>query len=236
MMGAMTDQRALLSLLEAATDRLLRTVHALPDEAFAEPSALPAWRRAHVVAHLALNGEALAAALAGVAVGQEVAMYPSQEARDAGIAELAATSPALLRSRLRTAVRGFSGALSLVPPDAMETVIHRLPGSARTFRPADAVGMRLRETEIHHADLAASYAHTDWDRTFAEHLVATVTARETAPFVVRATDTSQEWTTAAGTGPVVSGTVADLGWWLTGRGGEDRLEVSGGPMPTIGKW
>lgn len=236
MMGAMTDRHDLLPLLDDATVRLLATVDALTDEELAAPSGLPSWTRAHVVAHLALNGEALAAALAGVAVGREVPMYPSQAARDDAIDELAGHDPAELRARLRTATRGFAGAVSLVPDGGWDTVIHRLPGSATTFTADDTIGMRLRETEIHHADLAAPYAHTDWPRPFAEHLVATIAPRQPEAFAVRATDTGGEWRTAGGDGPVVSGSVSDLGWWLTGRGGEDRLEVSGGPMPTIGKW
>lgn len=238
-MVPMSDPLALLPMLDTANRRLLASVDALADAAFAEPSALPDWSRAHVVAHLVLNGEAMAAAVTGVAVGKEVAMYPSQEARDAGVEELSGHPADELRTRLRTAMRGFAGALSLVPEDRWETIIPRLPGSSRTFVASDMVARRLTETEVHHADLAAGYTHHDWDPEFARFLVGRLSAQQSTPCTLRATDLDHgdtEWRTADGEGPTVSGSVADLGWWLTGRGGEDRLTVSGGPMPTIGKW
>src|SRR3954451_15483752 len=48
-----------LQAVEAASDRLLATVEGLTVAGFAEPSVLPDWTRAHVVAHLALNAEGL---------------------------------------------------------------------------------------------------------------------------------------------------------------------------------
>ena len=45
--------------LRDADHRLVRTVDGLSDEQLAAPSLLPGWTRAHVVAHLALNAEAL---------------------------------------------------------------------------------------------------------------------------------------------------------------------------------
>ena len=50
-------------LLPEATQRLVRTVDGLDDDALAAPSGLPDWTRAHVVAHLALNAEGLASVL-----------------------------------------------------------------------------------------------------------------------------------------------------------------------------
>ena len=40
--------------------------------------------------------------------------------------------------------------------------IERTPGGDRTFAGAASRGMRLREVEIHHADLDAGYTHADW--------------------------------------------------------------------------
>ncbi|MEP9383147.1 maleylpyruvate isomerase family mycothiol-dependent enzyme [Nocardioides sp. KR10-350] len=230
----MSDPRDPRTLLDAATEQLLATVDGLPEAALAEPSGLPDWSRGHVVAHLVLNGEALAAALAGVAAGMDVPMYASQDARDGDIDDLATHPPAELRTRLHTAVRGFAGALALVPPDAWGTTIRRTPAGDKTFTAGDTISMRLTETEIHHADLAAGYSCADWSPEFSAHLVAR-RVRQHAPVRLVATDTGEEWMAGDG-GPVVSGSVADLGWWLTGRGGVDRLTAEGGPLPTIGNW
>ena len=54
----MTDPTQ-LELLAAANQRLVRVVDALDDATFATPSLLPDWTVGHVVAHLALNGEAV---------------------------------------------------------------------------------------------------------------------------------------------------------------------------------
>ena len=53
-------------LLQEATRRLVRAVDGLDDNAYAEPSGLPGWTRGHVLAHLTLNAEGLAAALSGI--------------------------------------------------------------------------------------------------------------------------------------------------------------------------
>ena len=61
---------SVVHLLESATRRLVRSVDAMTDDQFAEPSLLPGWTRGHVVAHLTLNAEGLAGALEGVHEGR----------------------------------------------------------------------------------------------------------------------------------------------------------------------
>ena len=94
----MPDPR-LVELLDSGTRRLVRSVDGMSDEQWQEPSLLPGWSRAHVVAHLTLNAEGLAAALEGVHESRQVPMYRSSEARDADIAELARASTSELRDR-----------------------------------------------------------------------------------------------------------------------------------------
>ena len=53
-------------------------------------------------------------------------------------------------------------------------------------------------------------------------------------FAVRATDLDRTWTAGADT-PLVTGTAADLGWWLTGRGTGEGLDADGG-VPELGPW
>jgi maleylpyruvate isomerase len=226
--------------LHEATQRLVRTVDALPPDAWAGPSLLPGWSRAHVVAHLTLNAEGLAGALAGVVAEEAVPMYASQEARDADIDELATHDVADLRDRMFASTTTFADAFAAVPEDRLSVTIERTPGSDRTFPAGAAETMRWREVEIHHADLASSYDRSSWPAPFLLHLVETASQRPGVPggLVLQAVDLDHRWTTGdpdTQTDPVtVSGLAADLGWWLTGRGTGEGLTVDRGELPQIG--
>jgi maleylpyruvate isomerase len=232
----MTDLETQRALLDEASARLLATVGGLEDEAYAASSALPGWTRAHVVAHLTLNGEGLATALDGVRRGRQVPMYRSDDARDADIADLATAAPAELRERLTASCHAYAAAWDALPEQSRSTRIERVAGSPLTFSAAATLGMRLRETEVHHVDLASAYDRSQWPAVFGEHLVRAMTKRVDGSFRLAATDTGAEWTCGSGEGPRVSGAAVDLGWWLTGRGGEDRLTSEDGDMPGIEEW
>ena len=238
----MSDAYADPALLAEASQRLIRTVDRLEDAAWAEPSGLPGWSRAHVVAHLALNAEGLAGALGGIVQGEPLAMYASQESRDRDIDDLAEAGPEELRTRLLGATTDLADALAALPDDARSTRIERVPGGP-TFRAGSAPDMRLREVEIHHADLGAGYTHADWTPDFAAKVIDSMGKRDAThqPFTARATDADRSWSfgeTAGpeGAGPTVSGTSAALAWWLTGRGEGDGLTSDGGELPGIEAW
>jgi len=224
-------------LLHESTQRLVRTVDSLPDDAFGEPSGLPAWTRGHVVAHLTLNAEGLAGALTGLVQDEPTPMYRSQDSRDDDIDKLAAAEPSELRDRLLGATTGFADAVAAVPDDAWGTPIERVPGGP-TFRAGAVPGMRLREVEIHHVDLAAGYSRSDWPLPFATLLLDSMAKRgaSSEPFRVRPNDVDRLWTFGDGGGPTVTGTAADLGWWLTGRGSGEGLTSDSGTLPGIGAW
>lgn len=223
-------------LLPDATRRLIRTADGLSDDDYAAPSGCPGWTRGHVLAHLALNAEALAGALAGIVEGERVPMYAAQEDRDADIEELAAAGPTVIRSRLLGACTDVVDAFAALPEDQRDTTIDRVPGG-RSFAAGEVPGMRLREVEIHHADLAAGYGPSDWSPEFATLLLDGMEARggETTAFQAHATDLDRTWSYGAG-GPTVSGRGSDLGWWLTGRGDGAGLTSDGGALPQIGTW
>ncbi len=221
-----------LGLLNDATARLLNTVDGLTDSRWSEPSLLPGWTRAHVVAHLALNAEGLARAAGGVTSGGRVPMYDSNESRDEDIDKLATGSPTELRERLATGCRGFTGAVAELTPERLDTMVERTPGGP-TFPARDLVDMRWREVEIHHADLDAGYSPADWSADFADHLLplAAWDRGTEHDLVLRTPD--GEVAVGAGTGTAISGTAADLAWWLVGRGHGDGLS---GEVPTLGPW
>jgi maleylpyruvate isomerase len=228
--------RRVADLLPEANRRLVRTADGLADDELTAPSGLPGWSRAHVLAHLALNAEALTGVLHGIVEGRRVPMYPSQDVRDGEIDELAAKDPAAIRSRLLGSGTELSDAIAGVPDDRWDTTVERVP-DGRTF-PAGAVpGMRLREVEIHHVDLAAGYDRTSWTPAFAEHVLDALLVRggASAPFSAYASDLGRTWTYGEA-GPTVTGTGRDLAWWLTGRGAGEGLSSESGELPQVGAW
>lgn len=234
----MTDV-ALVSpaLLADADRRLVRTVDGLTAEDLAVPSLLPGWTRAHVVAHLTLNAEALDRVLTARRTGDPRPMYDSQEGRDADIEALARAEHAELRERLFAATTLFEQAYAAMTVGDAQAHFERTPGG-QTIRVGNAPLMRLREVEIHHADLGAGYSHTDWPPEFSAVLIESMTAfRDGPPFRVLARDLARTWQLGDGEGgPVVAGDAADLGWWLTGRGNGEGLDSDTGTLPDMGAW
>lgn len=228
-----------LDRLHQSEQRLLRSVDSLAPDAWPEPSVLPGWSRAHVVAHLALNAEGLAAAIDGLAHERVVPIYESDERRDSDIDELAATGPAEIRARLFAGGQQVRDALAQLDAEQWEASLHRLPDGP--LWPVGTVpDTRRREVEIHHADLAADYSHTDWPDDFSIELLDAVVgdhanSADSPGFTVRATDSRRRWRVGA-EHPVVEGTAADLGWWLVGRGSGEGLTCDTGALPRLGPW
>jgi len=231
------DVPARLQAVEAASDRLLATVEGLSDAGFAERSVLPDWTRAHVVAHLALNAEGLAAALSGLAAGEPRPIYASDEARDGDIDALAATDPELVRVRLHTGVVAFADAVRRMPMKSWSGTVDRLPGGPQ-LPAVETLHMRHREVEIHHADLDAGYSHTDWPAPFVGDLLDVVARDQSGsgPFTAVATDLGRPWSVGEGDGPEVRGTGSALGWWLVGRGAGEGLTSEAGTLPELAPW
>ena len=122
-----------------------------------------------------------------------------------------------------------------MPDDAWSGRFDRTSDSEGTL-PLDAVPlMRVREIEIHHADLGAGYTADQWPTTFAEVVVDGMVKRlDPDPgFRVAPLDSDRSWDV----GPVdersavVTGPVAQVAWWLTGRAPGDQVSCSRGGSP-----
>src|ERR1700712_505507 len=223
--------------LETSATALIRTVDALGAEELAAPSLLPGWTRAHVVAHLALNGTALAGVMDAILREEPVAMYEADEQRDTDIEELAGAAQADLFDRLLAATTLFREAVEAMDEKAWTGTFSRTPGTAPV--PAATIPqMRRREIEIHHADLGAVYAREDWPQDFVLELldVVCVDQASAGPFTAHASDLDRAWEVGGPGGPTVTGTGADLGWWLCGRGEGGGLSSDAGPLPRLGPW
>lgn len=221
--------------LAAATDRLLATARALPTPDWAGPSLCAGWTRAHVLAHLALNAESLAGVLRGIRDGAPVTMYTSDRARDEDIAELATAAPEAVVERLVTGCAALAEVVDVAAGLAPGSTFERTPGGR--LMPADAVPhLRLREVEIHHADLDAGYGPADWPPATATAFLHDDAARYDGPgFHVVATDEPARWTfgSPAADAATVSGPLGALAWWATGRTAAPVVSSTTGTLPSL---
>ncbi len=221
--------------IEAATDRLLATAGRLRDDEWPAPTECAGWGRAHVLAHLALNAEGLAGAVRGLLEGRPTQMYASDTARDADIETLAAQPASTIRDRLRASAETFAEAVAGVPGLAPDATFERTPGG-RTMLARGVPFLRLREVEIHHADLRAGYTHADWPQETAVRIFEHDAERyDGPPLTADATDLGRTYALGSpgDDDPVVSGPVSALAWWLTGRDPGDLLTSTTGAEPEM---
>ena len=78
-------QRAVYDQIDQATQRLLDDARLIPEADLRAPSLLPGWTRAHVLAHVARDADAMRNLLAGARSGQDRPGYASAQAREADI-------------------------------------------------------------------------------------------------------------------------------------------------------
>src|SRR4051812_27091611 len=212
--------------------RVARLVAGMADDDLAAPSALPDWSRAHVVAHLARNADALVNLLDWARTGVETPMYPSREERNAGIDRTAALSPADLKADFSKACAGFAAAVETTPAEAWTAPLRNRQGGEIL---ASAVPwMRAKEIWVHGVDLAAGLTFADAPADFCAALVddvlATFTGRGEAPVVTLvATDVDRTWGAGAAR---LQGPVSAIAAWLT-RGEDAALS---GPVPPAPRW
>ncbi|WP_192796722.1 maleylpyruvate isomerase family mycothiol-dependent enzyme [Serinicoccus kebangsaanensis] len=198
------------------------TLAALEDPALAAPSALPGWSRSHVVAHVALNAEALLNLLTWARTGVETPMYASPEARDADIEELAASDAQLVRARSERAASELDDAFAALGEQDWEARVRVRQG---TEIPASVVPwLRVREVYLHALDLDGAATDEDLPRDVASALVEDASRQrsrdETHPSLVlreQAGDACWEIGRPGPDAPVVVGDVRALAAWVTGR-------------------
>ncbi|MDP9817063.1 maleylpyruvate isomerase [Spirilliplanes yamanashiensis] len=229
------DPLVLMTEVDRATQRLLRTAEGLDDAGVAAPSGLPGWTRGHVLTHVARNADAYANLLRGAATGADVPGYASPEARAEGIEAGHARPLAEQLADIRAAHERFAEQAAAVPAGAWPRVLQA------TGHPAAMVPWaRLREVEVHHADLAAGYTPAHWPEAFALRLLREVLdgLHEGPPLVLRPDALGHPLVVGdPAAAPVVSGPAWALAAWLTGRGDGAALTVSpDGELPTPPRW
>jgi maleylpyruvate isomerase len=147
----------------------------LSSETVREPSGLPGWTRAHLVAHINGNADALTHLIRWAATGVETRMYSSPEERDEGI-QKGSLLPAqdLLAWFVRSATTLNRGMDILGPQQWGAQVI---TAQGRKVSATEIPWLRARELMVHAVDLAVGLNFVDLPVDFLELLVEDIVAK-----------------------------------------------------------
>ncbi|GAA1818913.1 mycothiol-dependent maleylpyruvate isomerase NagL [Luedemannella flava] len=223
------DQGATLPWMRKGTAVFTDAVARLDDAAFAAPSLLPGWSRAHVIGHVARNAEGLTRLCEWAATGVETPMYASRESRDADIEASAVLRPAALREDLVTTASRLTAALSTLDDTARRATVRGASGLE--FPAARIPWLRVREVWLHAVDLAADVSFDDIPAPLVDALIDDVTGSlskhpDCPPVLLVPLDRGDTVRFGPpGVAPTeVTGTAAQLVGWVSGR--------AGAPSPT----
>jgi maleylpyruvate isomerase len=158
-------QRQLSDEVDQATQRLLGTAREIPDPELRQPSLLPGWTRAYVLAHLARGADAMRYLLVGARSGEDRSAYASEQEWAAAIEYTAGLGTKELAADVAASAMALRTISRQLPDDAW-----RFPVRLRDSGPvpaAEILTRRLVEVELHHCDLGAGYGPGDWPLVFA---------------------------------------------------------------------
>ncbi|MBM6622465.1 maleylpyruvate isomerase family mycothiol-dependent enzyme [Micrococcaceae bacterium RIT802] len=225
--------RSDLSLLGRETGMMLATVESLSDDEMTAASLCEGWTRADVIAHLASNGRALVKLVDWATTGEEQQLYPSREARDAEIAELAALPRKDLVGLFRDNATYFAEQAQRLSGELSVDEVH-LHG--KQIPATSIVALRIAEVVIHHHDLDTTWtleeADLDAQLYGIEAAVRTMRAKN-APGMTLVTEEGDEWVVGDGALRVDSDREGLLAWLARGNG--EHVEADG-PLPELPSW
>ena len=194
-----------------------RVIDSLEDEQYAEPSALDGWSRAHLVAHLAANAEALRNLSHWAATGEETPMYSSPEQRNADIEAGAARPPSVLRTWFHEEAGALAADLSRLTDEQWQSMVRTAQG--REVAATQIPWLRAREVMVHAVDLDTGVTFADLPEDFLGALHDDIVAKRGADAV-----------------PPLEGALADRVGYLAGRTNAGVNTPDGAPAPELPPW
>ncbi len=234
----MTDSSHLsdnLALLAHETALLVGTAATLDDESIRAASLCKGWTRAHVLAHIARNADALGNLVSWARTGKPVAMYASPQARDADIiAGSTRSAQEIFTDVKESAARFASAAAGLAgPPEHFEVEMR----AGRKALGGQLPTLRLLEVVFHHVDLNAGYTFADADPRFVKRAISNAIQRmnraSAVPAVTLRSDNGDTWSMAEGTQEVTGTNSALLLWLARGDGAGVSSQE---PLPELPAW
>jgi maleylpyruvate isomerase len=151
----------MLTEIDAANAKLLKSIAPLTDDDMRQPSTLPGWTRGHVLSHLARGCTALANVL------HDKPAYESQERRAEDIEAGSGRTADELRADVTSAGEKLRAEFAAFPPGRWDEQVS-LPGQGM-FPRSDLMLRRINEIELHLVDLAIGYTSADWSPFYAAY-------------------------------------------------------------------
>ncbi len=143
-----------LNVLQRESGMAMATIASLTDDELAKPTHCEGWTRAHLIAHLALDADAMAHLVTWAVTGQETPAYESREKRDAGIEATAGLSAELVKTLEQAEARLLEAFRSLRDGVQVETVSTPFSGDVNVF---SLPVLRTTEIIVHHDDLDTTW-------------------------------------------------------------------------------
>lgn len=218
-------------------------VSALDDIEIARASHLPGWSRAHVVAHVARNSDALINLLDWARTGVETPMYTSTDQRAAEIEAGARLRPDVLRADVRAADARLADAIAALPDVCWEAQVRTARG--RLVPVSEVAWMRAREVWVHAVDLGAG---VDFDAipheicaALLDDIAAAFRTRPEPPSVaLTAEDDQRGWLLGVADATdlvTVRGSIPSLAAYAAGRPVPGPVNTtSARPVPALPAW
>lgn len=234
-------------LVRDGTLRLVEAVRLLGAHEWSEPSALPGWSRAHVVAHLARNADALVNLATWARTGIPTPMYPNMSERAKDIDRTVLNEPDLIRSDFERSGETLDSAIENLSTRDWERRVETAMG--RNVAATEILWLRIREVWIHANDLGIGVslmdAPADLLRSLLAEAVAMLSTRDECPNLELrvacndAGDQNQAWLLGRpGSSPVVvTGSLFGLVTWVLGRSPGHELHCSQRrDLPPLPRW
>jgi len=225
-----------INVLQRESGMAMATIASLTDVELTKPTRCEGWTRAHVIAHLALDADAMTNLVTWAVTGRETPAYESREKRDADIEATAKRSAADLataleqaNARLLEALRTLKGGVQV------ESVSTLLSDEVNVF---SLPARRTTEVIVHHDDLDTTWEwhEADPDATVdaIEVCVLRLQAHPDSPGLQIIAREGEEWTVGDGSHRI-EGYYEALLPFLAREQVEEGLRYEG-ELPSLPPW
>ena len=222
--------------MQRESGMVMATVASLADDELSKPTKCEGWTRAHVIAHLARDADAMTNLATWAVTGQETPAYASREQRDADIDAAAQRSAAELAADLEQANARLLAAFQALKDG---TRVETLPTLYSGEIPALSLpARRTTELIIHHDDLDTTWewheAAPDAILDAIEVCVRRLQAHPESPGLRIVAGEGEEWTVGDGAYRI-EGYYEDLLPFLARAHVEEGLQYEG-ELPQLPRW